>query len=786
MRRWVPRILVVAAALVLLALVAVWLLLRASLPALEGEHALPGLAAPVRVERDALGVVTIEAGSAGDAARALGWVHAQERWFEMDLMRRSSAGELSALFGPMALDADRERRRHRLRARIGQRLPEIAGGRLAELEAYAEGANAGRQALGARPWPYLLLRAQPEPWAPEDSILAAYAMYFDLQGGRNERELRWWRMAPHLPPALRTLLGHDGSDWDAPLMGETRGDAVLPRPDEVDLRRLPFPRDGDATPMPEAGTPGSNNFAVGGALTADGRAIVANDMHLGLGVPNVWFRVRLRWPDPSAPGGQVDVSGFTLPGVPAVIVGSSGNVAWGFTNSYGDYMDWRLETPCAAGTNVDCEPVERHVERIAVAGGDAVEFDIEETAWGPVVERLDDGRALALRWVAHLPGSINLGLADLATAANLDQALAVADRTAVPTQNLVIGDRDGRIAWRLLGPLARRDPACHRLPVDAPADVPQLRCAPWSIATDRSPAVIDPPHHRLWTANSRVVGGEPEALVGDGGYAFGARQQQIRDLLFAGRSYTEQDLLAIQLDTRALVLDRWWHLLKGLPPRADAPALLALAAAAADWNAHAEIDSAGYRLVRAWRLAVHARIADGLTGPAQVALGDAFQMPDLPQLEGIAWPLVRQQPQHLLPPRFDDWHALFEDAAREVRDTLGARGPLEERTWGERNTARICHPLADAVPLLGRRLCMPAEPLPGDGMVPRVQGPSFGASQRMVVAPGHEQDGIAHMPGGQSGHPLSPYWGAGHDDWVHGRPTPFLPGPAERTLTLLP
>ncbi|NLC61876.1 MAG: penicillin acylase family protein, partial [Gammaproteobacteria bacterium] len=124
MRRWVPRILVVAAALVLLALVAVWLLLRASLPALEGEHALPGLAAPVRVERDALGVVTIEAGSAGDAAHALGWVHAQERWFEMDLMRRSSAGELSALFGPMALDADRERRRHRLRARIGQRLPE--------------------------------------------------------------------------------------------------------------------------------------------------------------------------------------------------------------------------------------------------------------------------------------------------------------------------------------------------------------------------------------------------------------------------------------------------------------------------------------------------------------------------------------------------------------------------------------------------------------------------------------------------------------------------------------
>src|SRR5699024_998107 len=121
---------------------------------------------------------------------------------------------------------------------------------------------------------------------------------------------------------------------------------------------------------------------------------------------------------------------------------------------------------------------------------------------------------------------------------------------------------------------------------------------------------------------SRVVDGEALALVGDGGYALGARQRQIRDLLQSLDTFTEQDLLDIQLDVRALVLDRWWHLLDGLPPRDDAPALLELAAAAADWNARADIDSAGYRIVRAWRRAVHARIADGLTGPAQVALGE--------------------------------------------------------------------------------------------------------------------------------------------------------------------
>jgi penicillin amidase len=180
-------------------------------------------------------------------------------------------------------------------------------------------------------------------------------------------------------------------------------------------------------------------------------------------------------------------------------------------------------------------------------------------------------------------------------------------------------------------------------------------------------------------------------------------------------------------------------------------------------------------------------VLDGLTAPAQVALGEAFVMPGLQQQESFVWPLVTQRPVHLLSPRYPDWNALMEDAAREVRDELAKQGPLAQRTWGERNTARICHPLARALPGFARgALCMPFEPLPGDVAMPRVQSPDFGASQRMVVAPGHEADGIIHMPGGQSGHPLSPFWGAGHDDWVHGRPTPFLPGPARYTMRMQP
>jgi penicillin G amidase len=786
MVRWLRRLLLLIAVLLLVAAVLAWWLLRGSLPTLDGDVALQGLSAPVALERDARGVVTIEAGSELDAVRALGYVHAQERYFEMDLLRRTAAGELAGLFGAIALDTDRRHRLHRMRARVMDDLDAIAGDRRDALRAYTEGVNAGLAALPVRPWPYLLLRQRPRAWAEADSALAAYAMYFDLQDASNARELALWKIRPHLPAPLFALLAHGGSDWDAPLLGEGFGDAALPSADEVDLRTLPAPDDAGIAPLAAKGTPGSNNFAVSGALTADGRAIVADDMHLGLRAPNIWFRARLRYPDVRAHGGRVDVQGFTLPGLPAVVVGSNGRIAWGFTNSYGDFLDWALETPCTGKGAAACAQVDTRVERIEVAGGDPVELAVRETAWGPVVHDLPDGRVLALRWVAHQPGSINFGLAGFAHARDLDDALALADRSATPTQNLVVGDADGRIAWRLLGPLPVRGEGCPARELVA-GEAGALPCTPWPIRTDASPLARSPGQDRLWTANARVVSGEALERVGDGGYALGARQQQIRDRLLAKDVFTEQDLLAIQLDDRALLLGRWHALLRGLGAGDAAPALGALAEASGDWTGRASIDSTGYRLVRAWRAAVLSRIADGLVAPGRVALAEDFAMPDLPQLEGVAWPLVTQRPPHLLSRRYGDWDALFEDAAREVRDELAPRGPLAERTWGERNTVRICHPLAGALPgPLRPRLCMPAEPLPGDGMMPRVQGTSFGASQRMVVSPGREADGIAHMPGGQSGHPLSPFWGAGHDDWARGRASPFLPGPARHRLRLSP
>lgn len=782
MRRWILRIGAGLVVLLVLAVLVAWLAMRASLPQLDGTHALPGLSAPVKIERDSLGVVTIDAAREADAMRALGFVHAQERFFEMDLMRRTAAGELSGLFGAGAVDLDKTRRVHRMRARVVADLATIAGEHRATLQAYTDGVNAGLAALPSRPWPYLLLRQQPQPWRPEDTPLVGYAMYFDLQDASNARELALSKLQPHLPPAVYALLAHPGSSWDAPLEGAAFGDAILPGAQDVDLRQLPMPALASIPAVPDPPAIGSNNFAVSGDATRDGRAIVANDMHLALRAPNIWFRAQLRWFDARAEGGRVDIGGVTLPGLPMVVVGSNTHVAWGFTNSYIDSADWGRYVKCGEHryrVGAQCVPLRMHRERIEVAGGAPVDFHVEEAPWGPILAHDDDGNALALRWAAHLPRSIRLDFIDMAYARNLDDALTRANRIAIPAQNLMLADGHD-IAWRVLGPILQRAPGCHVLVAEA------SNCAPPAMRLDASPVVARPRSARLWTANTRVVGGDAYALLGDGGYVSGARGRQIRDDLFARAQFDERALLEIQLDDRAVFLERWWRLLEERAKANDTPAMHALAEAAKQWEGRASTDSVSYRIVREWRRAVNERLIDGLTAPAQAQLGEAFSTPALPQFEGVAWPMVTQRPAHLLPRRYKDWPALFEDAAKQVRDTLAEQGPLHLRTWGEANTAHICHPLVRALPFAKPLLCMPADQLPGDGSMPRVQAPDNGASERMVVAPGHERDGLLHMPGGQSGHPLSPYWGAGHDDWVHGRATPFLPGPARHTMTLQP
>ncbi len=786
MRRWTLRL---AGAVVLAAAVVAilaWLTLRASLPQLDGDVTVTGIEADASIERDAHGIVTITGKTRADVAYATGFAHGQDRFFQMDLVRRRAAGELSELFGVMALGADKRYRWHRFRARARDVIATMPGEELHLLDRYAAGVNAGLASLGAKPFEYYLLGEQPRPWTPVDTILVAYTMFLQLNDERADRDLRRGLAHNVLPPAVYAFMYPQGTSWDAPLMGTARHTGPIPGADILSVR--------DVTDEPpsasEIGKPdlnGSNNWVVGGALTASGSAMMSNDMHLGLSVPGIWYQARL-----VVDGRQPrDVTGVTLPGSPFMIGGSNTRIAWGNTNSYGDWTDAVILRPGAADDSYRTPDGERpyaeFVETIHVKNAGPVEFVVRETVWGPVHDRVvyPDGE-IAVRWLAHDVAALNLNLVELETARTVDQALAIANRMGGPPQNFVVGDRDGNIAWTLAGKIPLRSGYDPMLPADWSRDG---GWAGW-LEPESYPRVVNPASGRIWTANARVADGDALRVIGDSGYDLGARAGQIRDALFDKDRFTASDMLAIQVDDRALFLGRWRELLLREVDEHAASTdqdISEYRRLVDNWIPKAVPESVGYRLVRAFRLEVQARVFHGLSGPVRAAYGDDVQLRISNQFEGPLWALVTEQPSHLLPGRYASWQELFIEALhasiRHFREYYGDE--LSERTWGERNTGIIRHPLSASLPVFAEILDMPDEPLAGDVDMPRAQGPRFGASQRFSVAPGDEANGLMHMPTGQSGHPLSEFYRRGHDDWVDGRESPFLPGIPQHTLRLV-
>jgi penicillin amidase len=848
-----------AAALALLAgASAAWLFSRAkaSLPLLDGAAPVPGLGADVAVGRDALGVPVIRAANRADAARALGFLHAQDRFFQMDLLRRRPAGELAELFGKRAVEADKAMRIHRLRAHAREVCAALPAARRALIDAYAGGVNAGLAALGARPPEYLLLRARPAPWLPEDCVLVICAMAVDLQqpGARYElslmtaRDLLHERVVNFFAPLV--------APNDAALDGTTAPLPAMPEERHLNLRR----RDGDATRMgenPKSRNPksqknlktqnskfqnpatrtgarapvspirasrepaGSNSMALAGALTASGAAMLENDMHLALRVPNTWYRARMMWT--AADGSPRDLAGVTLPGLPALVAGSNGRIAWGFTNSHADTSDVVVLTPVEVtpdyySSGGEIVRLEDRTETIRVRGGGAVTFKFQTSEWGPVIGENYKKQRLSLKWVMREPGALDLEVLGLEDAASVAEAVDIARRCGVPAQNFLVADSAGSIGWTICGRLPNRAGFDGRFP------------ATWAygdrrwdglVPPEKVPAVVNPPGGRLSSANQRLFGGDTLALLGDGGLCTGLRGARIQNLMTAigagaggggdggggiGGGATPADLLAVALDDHAPHLDRWRALLLGAltddaaadaaasnagagggVPRRERAALLSALDVGAAGPVRASVDSASHTIVSRFRGHVAARAL------APIFARCRSQYPDfdytLFNCEPGLWELLEKRPAHLLAPEYGSWDELLFAAADDVSRDIKAAGfdPAKPNTarWGEFNTSRIHHPLGGVwFGLLGGWLNMPADPLPGGADVPRVQSPAHGASERFVVAPGRESEGIFHMPGGQSGHPLSPFYRAGHEAWVRGRATPFLPGPAVHLLTL--
>ena len=794
--RWLRALLILTVTLLIGVFAAGWWLLAGGRAQLDGEQRLTGLSHTVTIDRDALGTATLSGQSRDDIDFALGYVHAQERYFGMDLMRRVSAGELSELVGPAALDTDINHRRHRLRAVAEAAYAALPADQKHTLDLYRDGVNAGLAHLRGRPWEYLLLGTKPQPWRSEDSLLVIAAMYLDLNGdGRNERELHIAQMRAVLPDTLDDFLLAADPNWEAPLKGEVSQSPVIPGADVYDLRKLDTHAsdaklaDVSAMVVDEA-FPGSNSFAIAGNLSHTGSAMVANDMHLGLRVPDIWFRARLRYPDPTAPNGQRDAVGVTLPGTPALVVGSNGQIAWGFTNSYGDWLDWvrvlrdphdpsRYKVPEGWAT------IDKHEEIIRIKGAAPHTLDVEETRWGPIMEKDTDGTPLALAWIGALPRGYNLALMQLERTSTVSAALDLAPTLGMPPQNIVVADSAGHIGWTIA---ANSIPLRTGFDPQRPADwsQPNTGWTGWA-APSQFPRIENPSDGRLWTANNRTVGSDDLNLLGNGGHDLGARAQQIRDDLHARADFGAGNLLDIQLDDHAIFLTRWQQLLQQTLMGTQNAQLDQLRQLTVNWRNEAAVDSVDYRLVRAFRDEVHTLALAPFGTRIQQRFAD-FEWPGPGNQEAAVWAMIQQQPANLLDPAYHDWHALLLQAAQNVADSLDKQpGGLAARTWGEVNRAQIHHPLSRALPgVVGQLLNMPDDALPGDHNMPRVAAPDFGASERFDVAPGHEDEGILEMPGGQSDNPLSPFYGAGHEDWVKGHPTPLLPGSDQHTLTLLP
>jgi len=772
-------------ALLLIGVFSLYFILYGSLPDLDGKKVITLLDFPVQIERDEQGIPTIRAKNRADTAFALGYIHAQERFFQMDLLRRSAAGELAGLFGDKVLDKDSQVKIHRFRERAQKIFRHLPKAQYAAVQAYANGVNSGLINLTNEPWEYLLLRQRPDLWEPEDSLLCIYAMYFDLNDELGEREKSLAIMREQLPEQWFEFLTPKGGRWDAPLdtIGEPELKNVelkIPKkalPDSI-KKQLTLLTDSDFLSAANF-LPGSNSWAIDASLTASSSAMLANDMHLKLRMPNLWYRASWYLNDGRR------ITGVTLPGAPIMAVGSNEKIAWGFTNSYGNWGDI-----IALKTNAD------NTQYLTPEGwqdfsiyhhsthsntGKIKEHITIETIWGPVIGKNHNGEMIAHQWIAYSPQAVNLDYLRLEAATSVKEVLEIAPTIGVPPQNLVAADDKGHIAWTIAGAIPRRD---------ARTDTESLQQTGW-VGYQKGkdyPLRVDPENHRIWTANNRVVSGDELAIIGFEGGDMGARAQQIRDGLLAKEQFNEADLLAIQLDTRAVFLQRWRQLLiDSIGESNDASMVIMRGVLNKEANLSAQPDSVAYGLVKIFRKIIVNQTIGRIFDVLEKNNPQYFKRSSVDKLiEYPAWELVSKKPANLVPQGYSSWDEYLIAAVGQAYNEMTDNGQLflQQQTWGKHHKLDMKHALSAALPGLELLLEMPKSPLAGDINMPMVQGTKFGASMRMIVSPGQEAKGIMHMPGGQSSHPLSSYYSRGHQDWLAGKPSSFLPGETKWLLEL--
>lgn len=733
-------------------------LVFSSVPDLREEMAVPTLSAPVSIGLDATGIPRIAAANERDAAVALGWLHARDRLFQMEAMRRGASGRLAEIAGPSALRLDRFSRTLGLRQSAEADVAALAPAARDLLEAYAEGVNALIAARGRLAAPEFLVLGEPEPWRPADSLLWGKVMGLWLSGNWR-RELERARLAAILPPAkLQDLWPQDGSAGRPDL-------AALPDPLMLARLREALPAFGADAPLPDSA---SNAWAVSGARSASGQALLANDPHLGFQAPILWYLARIDLPD-----GRFR-AGATAPGVPGIVIGRNERLAWGFTTTHSDTQDVFVERLAGADAYQTPEgprAFARREERIAVRGQDEPErLLVRETRHGPVISDLDglggrDGEVLAVAMANLAPHDTTAeALLALNRATSLGEARAAAALFSSPPQTLLVAEAGpgGGIAQYLVGRTPIRRSGDGSLPArgwDGSMD--------WTgfVPFGAMPHVENPASGLIANANARPAPADHPVFLGREWYG-DWRLRRIRELLAARPRHDAAGFVAMQNDVVSRFAREVLPALLAVTPPPGLPArALALLTG---WDGGMRAEAPQPLIFHAW-LRAFRRLALAAGGAPE----GSFAGPEFTALlltdpaRAAAWcgpagcaPLLAR--------------ALGE-AVAEIQSAQG--GDPGAWRWGVAHVAAFEHPLLRFLPILGplTRLEVPSggdgETLSRGGMRGGGDAPYahlHGAGLRVVFDLADPDGAWAIIATGQSGHPLSAHWDDQVQRWRDG------------------
>jgi penicillin amidase len=757
---------------------------RSALPQLDGNLKVKGLSTAVKVTRDVHGVPAIEAGSLEDLFFAQGYVTAQDRLWQMDVMRRFAAGELSEILGEDTLKIDREQRILGLRSAARKSLQMARPRDRSYFEAYARGVNAFIETHGSSlALEFRILKYRPKPWQAEDSIVIANQMVKDLNyyafGDALAREKILAKLGPELASDLYmnrswhdrppTVMREDINDQENHGDSNDEDDEDDDGPDNSITQHIGAA--GIWIPHAPEAVNGSNDWVVSGAHTVTGKPLLSNDMHLGHQMPNLWYEAHLKSSNRSD---NLDVAGVTLPGMPYVIVGHNQRIAWGFTNVGPTVADAFIENFNGQGTYQTpqgWQQPEHRAEVIHVKGQPDVTVDVRSTRHGPIITELIPGetRQVALCWTLY--DGLHMPFFDVDSAQNWDDFRKAFSQLDAPGQNVVYADVDGNIGYHATGRVPIRAAGDGSLPVSGADDAHE-----WTgyIPFDKLPSIYNPASGVIATANGRITpDGYPFSVSAE--WEAPWRTARIYHVLESGRKFAATDMLALENDVHSendlFAAERFVYAID----HASKPSTRAKQAAdlMRNWDGRMLASSTAATIaVRSARELTRLLLEPRL-GPAPE---DPKQQETIMSWKTYAWEMrtvwlqnvMLHQPKRWLPEKYPNYDELLTAAVEAAVSSNEAPRDLAAWHWGSVNAVEIEHPVLGKIPLLRRWTAPGVQEQSGSGYTVKAVTRHHGPSERFTANLADLDQSTLNTVTGQGGNFLSPYYMDQWKAWYEG------------------